>query len=152
MSTPAHELEPEPLYERDFHAWAMEQRDLLARSRLGELDLEHLIEEVDYMARRERQRLESNTEVVLAHLLKYRYQPQRRSNRWRATLVEHRRRIHVALRDSPSLRPYLEDALADCYRHARSKALAETGLDDAALPVQNPFGLDQVLDSDFLPD
>ena len=39
--TPAH------LYERDFHAWAKGQADLLRAGRYADLDLEHLIEEVD---------------------------------------------------------------------------------------------------------
>ena len=39
-----------PLYEQDFHAWAKAQADLLRAGRYSDLDLEHLIEEVDDLA------------------------------------------------------------------------------------------------------
>jgi len=60
------------------------------------------------MGRSERRAVESNLEVVLMHLLKYCYQADGRSNSWRYTLTEHRSRLAKLLRDSTSLKRYLE--------------------------------------------
>jgi hypothetical protein len=39
-------------YERDFHAWSQEQADLLRARSFAEIDLDHLIEELDAMGAR----------------------------------------------------------------------------------------------------
>lgn len=141
-----------PLYERDFALWLQETAELLKQQRLAEVDWHNLIEEIESMGRSEKQALQSNLQVVLMHLLQYQYQPQKRSNSWRFTLIEHRDRLNVALEDSPSLKPYLEEIFEQCYAKARKKAAVETGLNIDIFPVQCPFTIDQTLDLDYLPE
>jgi hypothetical protein len=141
-----------PLYERDFALWLQETAELLKQQRLAEVDWHNLIEEIESMGRSEKQALQSNLQVVLMHLLQYQYQPQKRSNSWRFTLIEHRDRLNVALEDSPSLKPYLEEIFEQCYAKARKKAAVETGLNIDIFPVQSPFTIDQTLDLDYLPE
>ena len=62
------------LYEQDFYLWVEQAVKLLSENRLSELDRENLIEEIGDMGRSEKLSLESNLEVVLMHLLKYKYQ------------------------------------------------------------------------------
>lgn len=86
------------------------------------------------------------------HLLKYRYQPERRSNSWLSTIVEQRRQIEFILDDSPSLQSYLPEIFDKCYLVARRDVAIETGLPASTFPEHSPFSLDDTLNTDFLPD
>ncbi len=140
------------LYEQDYLGWLIETARLLRSGQLSEIDVVNLAEELDDMGRSEKRAVESNLEVLLRHLLKYQYQPDRRSNSWPFTILEHRDRIDKAFRDSPSLKPYVASIFADCYALACKKAAVETGLPAETFPQTNPFSLEATLNSDFLPD
>ncbi|MHC0065397.1 DUF29 domain-containing protein [Nostoc sp. UIC 10890] len=140
------------LYEQDFYLWIQTTAELLKQGRLTELDLENLIEEIETMGRSEKKALRSNLEVVLMHLLKYKYQAEKRSGSWRATIREHRKRIRQALEESPSLKPYFDEVFRLCYDDARLLAADETELHLATFPEQSPFTPEQSLDPDFLPE
>lgn len=140
------------LYEQDYYAWIEKQAVLLRTGQTADLDLDYLAEEIEDMGRSQRRAVTSALVIVLAHLLKYRFQPEHRSHSWRATLREHRRRLRDEFVDSPSLRPYAERILAECYQDACEDAADETGLPLQAFPSVCPFALEQVLDRNFLPD
>ncbi|QQE67047.1 hypothetical protein GFS31_37540 [Leptolyngbya sp. BL0902] len=139
------------LYRQDYILWLEKTCQKLAEKRFEDLDLPNLLEELSDMGRSEKRALISNVIVVLMHLLKYAYQPQKRSNSWRFTLKEHRRRIHESLKESPSLRAYLLQNFDECYCEARDLAATETGLDASVFPESSPFSTEQTLDRDFLP-
>jgi len=139
------------LYEHDFHAWLQQQLALLRAGNIKQIDFVHLAEEIEDMGKSQRQVVASNLVVVLLHLLKYRFQPDQRSNGWRASLREHRRRLRRAFDDSPSLRRYAEEVFMECYQDAREQASDETGLPLATFPVACPFTPQEVLDRNFLP-
>lgn len=140
------------LYDRDFYLWLQETAELLRNGEFDRLDIENLVEEIESMGRSDKHAVESNLEVVLMHLLKYQYQPDRRSKSWRLTLFEHRDRLRKAFRESPSLRPYLPSVFEDCYCNARKKASIETDLPIATFPPDSPFTPEQALDEDYLPE
>lgn len=71
---------------------------------------------------------------------------------WKGSIVEYRRRIRKTLKDSPSLKPYLEEVLAECYADAAEPASAETGLLVETFPQLCIYTSVEVLDSDFRPD
>ena len=110
-----------------FVQWIDQAAQLLRQGRFDELDIENLIEEVEDLAKRDRRALCSNLEIVLLHLLKWEFQPEQRSGSWRGSIREHRRRIRRILKDSPSLKSYLEQEYPDCYAEARPQAADETG-------------------------
>ncbi|WP_035987433.1 DUF29 domain-containing protein [Leptolyngbya sp. KIOST-1] len=139
------------LYDQDYVLWLEMTYQRLAEQRFTELDLPNLLEELGDMGRSEKRALISNLIVVLMHLLKYAYQPQKRSNSWRFTLKEHRRRLQEALKSSPSLRAYLTQNFAECYAEARDLAATETGLDLEVFPETSPFTPEETLDREFLP-
>jgi hypothetical protein len=139
------------LYERDYYAWTEEQVGLLRLGQTANLDLSNLAEEIEDMGRSQRRAVKSALIVVLVHLLKYRFQAERRTNSWRATLREHRRRLRDELIDSPSLKPYTEQIFAECYQDACEDAADETGLPQETFPPVCPFTPEQVLDRNFLP-
>ncbi len=140
------------LYERDFHAWSEQQAAMARAGQVETLDLIHLAEELDGMARSEQRALESRLEVLLMHLLKWRHQPERRGRSWRNTVRIQRVRLRKLLRDSLSLTPKLPEVFEGAYWTARLEASTETGLDEAAFPETCPFTLEQVLDDGYWPD
>jgi hypothetical protein len=139
-------------YERDFHAWAMEQAGLLRAGRLADADIVNIAEEIESMGRREKGELVSRLGVLLAHLLKWQIQPALRSNSWQLTIREQRRRIDRHLRDNPSLRAKLDEAIADAYGDALLDAQRETGLAEAAFPAACPWTSTEILGDRFLPE
>jgi hypothetical protein len=138
------------LYERDFAAWAEAQAEALRAGRLDALDLANLAEEIGDLSNRERDALESHLETLVMHLLKWQYQPARRSRSWEATIRVARRNIAKLLRRSPSLRPGLGPALDEVYPNARIRAAVATRLAEAAMPEACPFTLDQIT-GDWMP-
>src|SRR5712692_8509170 len=91
------------LYEEDFVVWSMHNAELLRAGRLQEADIEHIAEELEDMGKSQRRALESRLTVLLLHLLKWQFQPERRSSSWRATIVAQRIAIIKILREAPSL-------------------------------------------------
>jgi Domain of unknown function DUF29 len=96
--------------------------------------------------RTERRQLRNRLEVLIAHLLKWDYQPVQRSNRWRASVAEQRTRIRRLLQDSPSLKPLVAEAAREVYVDAVEQAAIETGLSDAALPPTLPYSVEQIFE------
>jgi Domain of unknown function DUF29 len=139
------------LYEADFVRWVESTVEQLRAQNYASVDWANLIEEIEDMSRRERKSLESNLVVVLMHLLKWQYQPQQQTGSWRSSIREHRRRIKSDLKESPSLKPHLQEIFADSYAEARAQAADETDLPLNTFPVDCPYTPDQAIDSDFLP-
>jgi hypothetical protein len=140
------------LYEQDFYAWTLKNAGLLREGRLGEVDLEHLAEELESMGRSEKRELIHRLAVLLAHLLKWQVQANRRGRSWQLTLKEQRRQAGRVLRDNPSLKPLLAEIVTDAHEDAILRAAQETGLEESAFPAACPFTLEQILDESFLPD
>ena len=142
----------ETIYERDFYRWTQENARLLREGRLSEIDLENLIEELESMGRSEKRALVNRLAVLIAHLLKWEYQPERRSKSWRSTVDTQRIDVADLLEDSPSLRHEIEERLSRAYVKARILAEAETGLDRESFPPTCPYELEQIMDKDFRPE
>ncbi len=140
------------LYEQDFDAWLHEQVALARDGKAAALDLDQIAEELEEVGRRERRALESHLTRLLMHLLKWRYQPTRRSGSWHLTIRESRRQLARILRDSPSLKAYFHAVFEPCYADARGDASAETGLSPDTFPTTCPFTPDEARDPAFLPD
>jgi hypothetical protein len=133
-------------YETDFYAWSDEQARLLRSGRYGELDIEHLAEEVEDLGKRERRALQSRLGVLIGHLLKWRYQadyPHRKS--WRATINTQRRAIRRLLGENPSLSAQLDALIEAAYPDAVDLAVGETPLDYDAFPDACPWGAELIL-------
>ncbi len=144
-------LKLKTLYDTDFNLWVEAQLAALQSRRLEELDLSNLIEEIEDLAKRDTKALRSHLTGLLLHLLKWQFQAAKRSNSWRASIVNARIEIEDILSDSPSLENYLPTVVAKAYANARTLASTETGLEIATFPENLPYELSQVLDADFLP-
>ena len=80
----AHTAQDTSLYEVDFFEWTQRTADQLRWRRFDEADIQHVAEEIEDLGKRDLRELNSRMEVLLAHLLKWKLQPRRRSNSWRA--------------------------------------------------------------------
>ena len=138
-------------YETDFYQWTQQQADLLRQGALSALDVENLIEEIEDMGASNRRSLGSFLDLVIMHLLKWRYQPERRSNSWKSSIRKGRHAIERLLEESPSLKPRLSIMMTAEYRRARSEAADETGLPLTTFPDQCPFTVEQIT-GDYWPD
>jgi hypothetical protein len=146
------ETNRQSLYETDYLKWIQTTVEKLRVGDYPNIEWENLIEEIEDMGRSERRSLKSNLIIVLTHLLKWQFQPELRSGSWKGSIVEHRRRIREALKDSPSLKPYLEEVFAECYSDAVEQASAETELPLEIFPQLCPYTSAEGLDSNFLPE
>ena len=140
------------LYDTDFYLWIKTTAQLLEEEQFSEIDLANLIEEIKDMGKQQKTSLKSNLIIVLMHLLKYKYQREKRSRSWLLTIFEHRRRIKEALEDSPSLNNYYQEVFNKCYQNARQEASIETGLKLNTFPKLSPFDLEQTLNQEYLPE
>ena len=139
------------LYEQDFYAWTQEQAKLL-RSRVWDsLDIENLAEEIESLGKQVRQELRNRLGVLLGHLLKWEFQPSKRSKSWFITMRGQRREIRDLLDENPSLKPYLPEALEKAYKAGLDLAVKETSLTDENFPDECPYAIEQVLDATFFP-
>lgn len=139
------------LYDEDLYAWATETARMVRERQFHALDIEHLAEELESMGKSELRALESRLVVLLAHLLKWEYQPSKRGKSWQRTLIEQRKRIARLLRDSPSIKPKLTALVPDAYDSALRFAADETGMDETDFPPQCPYTVEHALDTNYYP-
>ena len=153
MATKA-ETRASDLYKEDYYVWAERQAALLRLRRFEELDLEHLVEEVEDLAALPKSSVYNNARVVIEHLLKLQHSPAREPRRlWEASVFEHRSRIEFDL--TPRLRQLLQADLARVYGIARRNAAAALSRHSEhasadSLPAECPYSLEQIL-GDWLP-
>ena len=136
-------------YDTDVVAWSEEQARLLRAKRLSDLDIEHIADEVEDLGRGEKRELASRLVVLLAHLLKWWAQPERRGASWRGTIREQRAEVADVLQDAPSPRALMSEPawMERTWNCAHGRAMAETSRDD--VPDSCPWTVDQILDADF---
>lgn len=141
------------LYEKDFFAWTEEQVNLLQSGRLGEVDVTNLIEEVATMGRSERKELQNRLTILIMHLLKWQFQPALQGHSWVYTIRHQRTEIAKVLKDSPSLKRFLNDEtwLQDLWIDAVDDAVLETGYTADMFPSTPIWTVEQILDSEFFP-
>ena len=74
----------------DFYGWLLEQASALRRLRPDLLDWRNLAEELEAMGRSEENALISHLVVLLKQLLKWRYQANKRTGSWEASIENSR--------------------------------------------------------------
>ena len=138
-------------YETDVLAWSNEQARLLRAGQFGLLDLEHIAEEIEDVGKSEQRELASRLAVLMAHLLKWHYQPKRQSASWQRTIKEQRRALTFHLKQVPSLQTRLADAewLGAIWADAITRAIEETGM--GGFPEECPWAVADLLSQDWLP-
>jgi len=140
------------LYDTDFYGWIQQQAHNLRSRNLDRLDVDNLVEEIESMGKSEQRELESRLEFLLMHLLKWRFQPERRGTSWELTIEEQRRRLAIHLAKNPSLKSQIADSYPIAYELAVFRATKETRLHRSVFPKQCPWSFEQTTAPDFWPD
>lgn len=140
------------LYDKDVYTWALQQADALRRRSANEVDWDNVAEEIEGVGRSEARELLSRYVVLLAHLLKWRFQPALRGSSWEITIRTQRGLIVRHLDDNPGLKSRRDELFARAYFEAASEAALQTELPLATFPDTNPFTLAEAMDAEFWPD
>ena len=140
---------PAATYESDVHQWAVEQAAHLRAGRFEALDLENIAEEIDSVGRSEKREIESRLEVLLMHLLKWQFQPEKRTKSWQRTISLQRLKLKEVIDENPSLHNWPDLKLSGSYEAARLAAENETGLAFENFPKTCPFTIAQIMDETF---
>ena len=140
-------------YENDIVAWANEQSRLIRAGRFDLLDLEHIAEEIEDVGKSEQRELASRMSLLLAHLLKWQFQPERQGNSWARTIKDQRAGVLRRLANTPSLRACLNDQnwWADTWSDAGISASKETGIEYATFPEVCPWTEAEILGEGWYP-
>ena len=139
-------------YETDIVAWANEQATFIRAGRFDQLDLTHIAEEIEDVGKTEQRELANRMVLLLAHLLKWQYQPDRRGASWEKTIKAQRKEIAYSLDESPSLKPKLDEVrwIDVVWARAVAQAVNETELD--CFPETCPWSIpDEVLSEAWFP-
>ena len=139
-------------FKNDYAGWLQESARVLREGRLSELNLESVAEELEAMGRSQKRELISRFAVLIAHLLKWQYQPEKRSKSWARTIRIQRLDIGELLEESPSLRHQMEEKIDRAYEKGRVFAESETGIDFHRFPESCPYSMGQLLDEQFFPE
>ena len=139
-------------YETDVVAWANEQAALIRAGRFDQLDLSHIAEEIEDVGKSEQRELASRMAVLLAHLLKWKFQSAYRSKSWELTIRNQRVAIAKRIKRTPSLQPMLSDPewVEEMWGDALDQATQETGLD--TFPESCSWAMSDVLADGWLPE
>ena len=140
---------PRTRYEDDLYTWVGEQVALLRAGRLDEIDAENIAEELGDVGKSEYRELRRALTLILAHMLKWDHQPERRSRSWDNTISAQRLHYANALKDSPGLKSRRAEALRDAYEIARRAASSETNMPLRTFPEACPYDWADILERPF---
>lgn len=135
----------------DLNLWISQTTALLQKRCWQDIDVERLIEEIQDLGKSEQRAITSQLTRLLMHLLKWQYQPQRRSDNWLDSITDARTQIELAIADSPSLKNYPALQLKESYIRARRQSAKQKGIQASAIPDDCPYAIELVLDEDWLP-
>jgi hypothetical protein len=138
-------------YEKDFHNWIEQHIYLLKTGQVHQLDTAHLIEELEEMGKSNIRELENRFVILIAHLLKWEFQPEKQSSNWQGSIDEQRVQLERLLRKVPSLKRLLQSAIDDSYSDALYLAVKETKLPESVFPQTCFYTVEQLLDKNFYP-
>jgi hypothetical protein len=125
---------------------------LLRQGKLSEIDVKNIAEELESMGKRDKRQIVNRLIILLMHLLKWEFQPDKRSGGWKGTIIEQRRRIRQLLEDSPSLHHELNNRMIYAYQEAVRQVSTETGIDVSLFPDSSPYLKEQILQDDLYPE
>jgi Domain of unknown function DUF29 len=140
------------LYEEDLYVWSCRNAQLLREGRFAEADMGNIAEEIESLGKEQVHGLESQMARLLIQLLKYQYQPTRRSRSWQISAVSARIKIERILKENPNLKSRIGELMLDAYRGAARQAAVETRLPKETFPPECAYTFEQIMDDDFVPE
>jgi hypothetical protein len=134
---------------RDLYSWLVEQARLVREGRWEAVDQANLAREIDTLAQEQFNKLESVVHVLLTHLLKWDHPAIRRSRGRVHSMQAQRQAVVDVLARNPGLKSRVSEAMAHCYRKARTEAANDVGLDESSFPAKCPYEWDEIAAREF---
>ncbi len=134
-----------PAYDEDFAAWVQSQAVLLREHRFDELDIANLVEEVESVGRSEFRAFVSAVELIILHMMKWDYQPERQGRSWRVTIMTQRRVVSRLLKENPSFKARIAEAIEDAYGVVPALVEQATTIPAERLPQTCPYNWDDIM-------
>ncbi|QIZ69379.1 DUF29 domain-containing protein [Oxynema aestuarii] len=141
------------LYQIDEYLWLSETIKILRASRLEDLDLENLIEELENLGKRDLNKVRSLLRQIIIHLLFLEYwqeERERNSRHWKGEVTAFRADLSDRL--TTTLKNKLHEGLASIYETALKVVLQKTGLSKDTIPESCPYSFEQLLDDSWYPE
>jgi len=152
MNKPLHPVaapaEESPVYDDDGYGWSVAQAALIRAKRFDAIDWDNVAEEIESVGRGEQSGAESALRVLMAHILKWQHQPERRGRSWALSIAEQRLRYDDRMSENPSLQPRRDEMRRKAFRRARIEAAREMDVDLKTLPTTPP-SWETILDEPF---
>lgn len=142
-------VDGEATYDGDYTAWAFDQARRLRALNSNDIDAANLAEEIEDLGKGEVSKLESFLRLIILHMLKWDYQPGRRTRSWGDSIRIHRRHTEKQLRKNPSLKAVLDEEVGEAFEIARLEAIIETGLSPKHFPEVNPYTFDVIMNREL---
>jgi uncharacterized protein DUF29 len=139
------------LYDTDFFAWTQETAAKIRECRFHDINLKALAEEIEDLGKRDWTEVNSRLRVIIMHLLKLDYQPEKKTDSWVNSISRERTELEGIFDFSPSLRAKALQQLPVTYVRSVREAARETKLPKATFPAECPYTYEQILDHDFYP-
>ncbi|MBW4618733.1 MAG: DUF29 domain-containing protein [Cyanosarcina radialis HA8281-LM2] len=142
------------LYETDYQLWLDRTLAQLRAQDFSNIDLENLIEEIESLGKSDKRAISSYLMRLCEHLLKLKYWKEERETclrGWKVEIRNFRLQVKAILKDSPSLRNYLDENFVLAYQNGRNLFLDASSLKPDLIPEEPDFTLEQALDEDWLP-
>jgi hypothetical protein len=140
------------VYNQDFYAWANEQAGQLRAGKFSDADIEHIAEEIEDLAKREKREFVDALTSLLRHLLQWQAQPAKQCGGRKSRILRKRLRVAMYLGESPSLALQINELAIRAYRRSRLQAMVKTGFSEDSFPAICPWSLDQMMAEDFWPE
>ena len=134
-----------PTADSDFAAWIYDQVAALHQRRFADLDIAELADEVESLAKRDFKAFRSALRIILLHMLKWDFQPEKRGASWRRSINAARKAAWAELASSPSFRRRTDEAIAQAYHVARDEASDQTGVFERNFPSECRYSWDEIM-------
>jgi hypothetical protein len=134
------------LYEADYHLWLEETIKLLKDKALNQIDLDHLIEELESLSRRDKAKVVSLLKQIIIHRLFLQFWLEEipdNQNHWEAEIIAFRDQLNRLL--TANLRNYLDNELETIYQNAVKIVSKKMNYHINQFPEQCPYTIEQLL-------
>lgn len=141
------------LYEIDDYLWLEETIKLLKAKDLENLDLDHLIEELEDLGRNNLNKVRSLLRQIIIHILFLQYWEQeyeRNYRHWEGEIIAFRDDLNNSL--TTTLKNKLSEELDHIYNVSVKFVSKKTGLSVDIFPDNCPYSLEQLLDDNWYPE
>ncbi|MBG0744100.1 MAG: DUF29 domain-containing protein [Cylindrospermopsis raciborskii KL1] len=137
------------LYDIDENLWLEKTIVLLKEKQFYDLDLQHLVEELEALSKRDKNAVANLLEQIIRHLLLLQYwheESEINRNHWQTEIVGFRNQLERLL--TSNLHNYLHTELGKIYQGAFRYVRQKTRF-EVSFPQDCPYGLEQLLNQSY---